>query len=225
MKKLAIILCSLLIHYACYADQIGLHNKHIDIRWVRTSEGWKITRLTHTGNGKKCSWGTPDGSYTILFSAEKPDQETPETILDRNKDTILFVEPHFKNVLRNLDRSLTEVPLNRAGMQYVFYPTEARQEGNSIISRVRVPWVRYRPSGGWMNAIPRIFVSGCGLSPDRPATIRFARPHLPRSPRHNFVGASCRDGFRDASSNRSSGWPTSTAKDCPRYRLYAVKVH
>lgn len=133
MKKLAIILCSLLIHYACYADQIGLHNKHIDIRWVRTSEGWKITRLTHTGNGEKCSWGTPDGSYTILFSAEKPDQETPETVLDRNKDTILFVEPHFKNVLRNLDRSLTEVPLNRAGMQYVFYPTEARQEGNSII--------------------------------------------------------------------------------------------
>lgn len=110
MKKLAIILCSLLIHYACYADQIGLHNKHIDIRWVRTSEGWKITRLTHTGNGEKCSWGTPDGSYTILFSAEKPDQETPETVLDRNKDTILFVEPHFKNVLRNLDRSLTEVP-------------------------------------------------------------------------------------------------------------------
>ncbi len=139
MKKLVIIFCCVLAGYTCYADQIGLHNKHIDIRWTRTSEGWKITKLAHVDGKKKLVWGSPDGCYTVLFSSEKPDSETPETLLDRHGDTIRFVEPHFKNVLRNLNRSLTEVPLNRAGTPYVFYPTEARQEGDHIIFEGKCP--------------------------------------------------------------------------------------
>lgn len=144
MKKLAIILCCLLAPYVCHAERIGLRNGHIDIRWEKTPEGWKITRLAHAANGERCSWGTPDGSYTLLFSAHKPDTQTPQTVLDRNGDTVLFVEPHFRNVLGNLNRSLTEVPLNRAGTQYVFYPDEARREGDCVVFEGECPAGRMR---------------------------------------------------------------------------------
>lgn len=136
MKKTLLIWGCLLVCSFCRAEEIGLENGRIDIRWTRTADGWKLTRLRHAG-GKE--WGAPDGRYTVLYSVEKPDAETPQSVLDGKGDTVRFVEESFRNVLRNQRRAVTQVPLNRAGEAYAFYPHTAHSEGDSIRFSGRCP--------------------------------------------------------------------------------------
>lgn len=136
MIKSLLTLCFATVCCLCRAEEIGLANGRIDIRWTRTAEGWKLTRLRHA-DGKE--WGTPDGRYTVLYSVDKPDTETPLTIRDADGDSVGLVEPTFRNVQRDLRRSVTEVPLNRAGTAYAFYPETALRTGDSIRFSGRCP--------------------------------------------------------------------------------------
>lgn len=168
MKRTVLSVCCLLACWALHAGEIGLSNGRIDVRWTRSSEGWKITRLKHAGDGPARSWGVPDGRYTLLYSAVKPDAETPQTVLDRNGDTIRFVEPVFRNVLRNLQRSVTEVPLNRAGEAYVFYPETARREGDRIRFTGRCPVGRIEAEWWLDERFPDDIRVRTTFTPDRP---------------------------------------------------------
>lgn len=166
MKKTLLILCCLAACCLCRAEEIGLSNGRIDIRWTRTAEGWKLTLLRHADGGR--TWGTPDGRYTLLYAAEKPDAEMPQTVLDGRGDTIRFVEPTFRNILRDQRLSVTEVPLNRAGEVYAFYPHTARREGDRIRFTGRCPVGRIEAEWWLDERFPDDIRVQTIFTPDRP---------------------------------------------------------
>lgn len=140
---LAFLFAALCAEERLSAGELSVRNRDIEIRWRHEADGWKITRLLHRGERP---WGIPDGSYTIIRADEKPSAE-PETILNRTGDTMRFDIERFRFIAKDFNRSISSVPMNRAGHDARFYPQKGWKSGDTVhfegvctYGRIRSSW-------------------------------------------------------------------------------------
>ena len=72
--------------------------------------------MEHTKTGREIPWGVADGSYSILYSKEKP-SDTPLKITNQKGDSIVFVEQKMTHIKQKILRATSSVPMNRAGKE------------------------------------------------------------------------------------------------------------
>lgn len=144
MNFRTIIIGLLLLTASCSpADELSVRNKDLTITWKQDAEGWKIAQIHYKDHP---SWGVPDGSYLILRSDSLP-STAPETILNRGGDTMQFDIARFRFIEKDFNRSISSVPMNRAGESIRFFPSTGRKEGQSVVfegecafGRIRTVW-------------------------------------------------------------------------------------
>lgn len=130
MKRYTPLLAIALCAAACTpSDELSVRNKELTISWRQDAEGWKVTDLRHKGHA---SWGIPDGSYTILRCDSIPSTD-PEVLLNRGGDTMRFDIERFRFIAKDFNRSISSVPMNRAGEAVRFYPQSGRKEGRKVV--------------------------------------------------------------------------------------------
>lgn len=112
--------------------QPEMNNGRIKIKWSKTKQGWTISDLSVNDNGRWCRWGNPSGLYTVLYAKEKPDEE-PLHILNQEGDTIQAPEPEFKYIVKTFARSVSSVPMNRAGESFTFYPDKYEKKNDQLV--------------------------------------------------------------------------------------------
>lgn len=115
----------------CLPDGEELRTQTVSLNWVNTREGWKLTRMGHTKTGREIPWGVADGSYSILYSKEKP-SDTPLKITDQKGDSIVFVEQKMTHIKQKILQATSSVPMNRAGKEYRLYPRQAERSGDTL---------------------------------------------------------------------------------------------
>lgn len=128
--KILIIFIFPILTLAC-SRKAELTNGEIKIEWKETSDGWIISSVKNKNQDVWKSWGNPDGEITILFSETKP-TDTALTVVQQNGDTASFPED-FKYVIDKYKRAISEVPMNRAGKPYSFYPELETLSDNSAV--------------------------------------------------------------------------------------------
>lgn len=126
-----LLLCCLPLTGRCLPDGEELRTQTVSLNWVNTREGWKLTRMEHTKTGREIPWGVADGSYSILYSKEKP-SDTPLKITNQKGDSIVFVEQKMTHIKQKILRATSSVPMNRAGKEYRLYPRQAERSGNAL---------------------------------------------------------------------------------------------
>ncbi len=115
----------------CLPDRQELRTPTVKFLWQNTPDGWKLSVIQHTKNGKTIPWGVPDGSYSILYSKEKPSDQ-PLKITDHKGDSIPFVEEKMTHIKRKVLQATSSVPMNRAGEMYRLYPQHVERTGDLL---------------------------------------------------------------------------------------------
>lgn len=110
------------------SEDLQVQSRSIKICWEETPEGWKVERFAHRNAGE---WGVPDGAYTILYSAEKPDK-TPVQVYDRTGDPVNSDIARFHCIASDWDEATSSVPMNRAGETVRCYPQRGWREGKTV---------------------------------------------------------------------------------------------
>lgn len=101
------------------------------ISWRETPQGWITDRFETVDGARPIPWGQADGSYTLLYSAEKPSDKA-ETILNRGGDTLRFDIERFRFIYPTYCKATSSVPLNRAGEAIRMYPHHCAQQGDTV---------------------------------------------------------------------------------------------
>ncbi|MCH5598402.1 hypothetical protein [Niabella ginsengisoli] len=108
-----------------------LQNDVLRLIWDNDKEGYAIKELTLLSGQNPYSFSDTKGSYTILYSPEKP-SSSKQTILNEKGAPIQFPEPEYYYLESKWKSSTTAVALNRAGEAFLFYPSSVRKKDNAV---------------------------------------------------------------------------------------------
>ncbi|QHT72112.1 glycerophosphoryl diester phosphodiesterase [Rhodocytophaga rosea] len=109
-----------------------LQNGALQVEWQKTENGYKLTKLSTSQEGKSIDMNMPSGEYTVLYSAQKPDSLPLFDQVDEQAKN--FPEPIYKYIVNTWHTNLKPVPMNTAGTALHFFPAQARQSIPSQIS-------------------------------------------------------------------------------------------
>lgn len=125
--------CTLLaiIPLSGFGQSVRINDSRILLSWEKGEAGWQIKKLKFKEQGKTFQWGIPDGSCTVLYTPEAPDR-TPETIVNRDGDTLRFDIDRFHCIVSSYRKATTPVALNRAGEAFRLYPHKMSRNGDTI---------------------------------------------------------------------------------------------
>lgn len=131
---------------ASVAGIAALTNDHLQIRWSQESEGWRVKSFAvRQGN----AWNTdlsPLGDYTLLYSEEKPSEESAETF--EKVTGGIFPEENYIYQKKQWRECTTGVALNTAGVAYQCYPkrlevlgrNHLRFHGDTLVASIASEW-------------------------------------------------------------------------------------
>ncbi len=112
-------------------EVIELANKHIRISWIKKTEGWVIKNVDYNSNGRWQSVGSPSGEYSLLYTAQKPDQQA-DTIF-KTITGKAWPDTSYKYQINSWKQATSPVSLNTAGEALHFYPSNASKQGNTVL--------------------------------------------------------------------------------------------
>lgn len=105
-------------------DEIRLQNENLLIQWENSSEGYRISKMTLTGQNHLCNMKNVFGEYTVLFSEQKPSEEMDPLL---NIDEVTTIpDSSYIMIYNRWKKRLRPVALNTAGEAYFFYPHQAK---------------------------------------------------------------------------------------------------
>jgi len=105
------------------SEEIMLKGAKLDLRWKKGEKGWRITNIAVKGQQNWIQVPNSEGSYTILYTAVKPDTvEAP--LFDKDGKKSNFPEPVYKYLTSNWSQVTQSVQLNTAGEAIQFYPDQ-----------------------------------------------------------------------------------------------------
>lgn len=127
MKKICLLILGLQIFLsvAIKAQTVTLANRQLRIQWQQTKEGWKINDLRFFNNHQWQQVARPSGEYTLLYTAEKPSDNTAMSFKMITGKAWPDTVYHYQ--LNIWKQATTAVSLNTAGQAFHFYPTGAKQ--------------------------------------------------------------------------------------------------
>jgi len=129
-KTASIASLILLLLVACEKKEVMLGNDRLQIRWQQQRDGWHVAAVQVKANNGWESVGAPAGSYTLLYSATKPDS-TP--VLFNTNTGVPFPEPAYHYQQDYWKAATSPVSLNTAGEAVVGYPSTVVTKHNQLI--------------------------------------------------------------------------------------------
>ncbi len=129
------------------ADKANIKGEKLNLVWEKTQDGWKLSSFETSGAiiATK-SFGVTSGEYAIIYSETKPDTETPVDIIEDGKN-LSIPEETFKYIQKAHKRSVSAVPMNRAGTYQFFYPETIAHEDGSLVFKSTTAYGNY--SAAW----------------------------------------------------------------------------
>lgn len=121
MKIINLLTICLLLCITVYGQEVSLTSGQFRIRWQQTKDGWKINEFRYANQ----AIARPSGEYTLLYSAEKPPDNTGIHFQRINGKP--WPDTAYKYQINAWKQATTPVALNVAGQASHFYPTGARQ--------------------------------------------------------------------------------------------------
>ena len=129
VRSLPIMVSCLCSAMAYGQSEVTLENQVLSIRWQQTPAGYKLTEIKLTPVGQVLSIDHTEGSYTSLFSTEKPGTTLDSTLFDAAQghlfDEYKYIQPRWVSLFR-------PVPLNTAGEVTDFYPAMAKATADKV---------------------------------------------------------------------------------------------
>lgn len=114
-------------------EKYVLASSSLQLSWIKKGEGWSLSDLRVKRGTGWLKLGAPDGEYTLLYSADKPNTTLAQPIIDQAGNKVEFPERIYKYNLPNWNEATTEVELNTAGEAINFYPESARKSADGRI--------------------------------------------------------------------------------------------
>lgn len=125
-------LCIVCLFMACgHKDRVALEDHVVHLGWQKDSGVWRLNELRIENQGKGVAWKVGEPGVLVLFEAGQPDKKG-SVLLNPEGDTIPFLEEKFSCIRNSYSRAIAPVPLNRAGQEVVFYPSEMWKSGDKI---------------------------------------------------------------------------------------------
>lgn len=134
MNRICLYIILIFLSVSCAEQRVELKNREVGLEWSMENGVWKLSRFETLPSGLRMGDSMPSLFYSVLYTAEKP-SGVPEVILKNNGDTLKFLEEKFKFIRNSYNRSVSAVPLNRAGKEYGIEPREMWKEGDKICFR------------------------------------------------------------------------------------------
>ena len=120
------------IHPTVWAqDRIMLKNEQLNVQWEKSGNGYAVKRITVTDKNQVIELKEPLGEYTILYSAEKPDERPLVEKVDER--AAQFPDPMYGHIFDRWKASLSAVPLQMTGNATRFYPSHIIEKGEGWV--------------------------------------------------------------------------------------------
>jgi hypothetical protein len=179
---LAAALCVL----GCKQREVALTNELLQLQWKQEADGWHVAAVhVRVGNAWQ-NVGKPDGSYTFLYSAQKPDS-TP-TLFSTNTG-VQFPEPVYKYQQDFWKEATSPVSLNTAGQAVTGYPMQAEADGQRIAFGIDNVWANITASWALDARFPNDVVVEQRCIVKKAGYYSFATPTLTTVPEHEMAWA------------------------------------
>ncbi len=177
---------SLAVITAAASEKIELRNADVRVTWEQNGGEWRLGRMEVEDMGIMKSFGNPIGSYTILYSEQKPSEE-PVVVLRNNGDTVKFVEDNFHYLLKSRDKALSPVRMNRAGEAFTFFPSEGRKDGGKAIFTSQSPVGELQAEWSLNRKFPNDIMVKYEFTAGKDGYYSLATPTVAELPRKNMV--------------------------------------
>ncbi|NML41083.1 glycerophosphoryl diester phosphodiesterase [Chitinophaga sp. G-6-1-13] len=136
MKKIVITLICCIAGVMTVTGQssvVTMNNSALRLSWKNGATGWQ---LEHIAVNSKQGWQSlphASGEYTLLYSAEKPDNK-PLPLYDKAGNKLVFPEPQYRYIIPVWESALSPVPMNTAGTALHFYPAAVTKAADGSLS-------------------------------------------------------------------------------------------
>ncbi len=111
-------------------ETMELKNDSVELVWKNTDNGWVLDKFVAKDGSDELDFGEPSGECAVLYSETKPSDD-PLVILEDGKPLDIPGE-RFKYIIKKHKKSISPVPMNRAGTYDVFFPKTAQILGDSV---------------------------------------------------------------------------------------------
>jgi len=114
----------------CTKKEVVLTGGQLNVQWRQEKDGWHVAAVNVYRDGDWKAVGSPVGSYTLLYSATKPDS-TP--MVFKSNTGVSFPEPSYKYQQEYWKEATSPVSLNTAGEAVTGYPSEAVMKDGGLV--------------------------------------------------------------------------------------------
>jgi hypothetical protein len=121
----------------CQQQEVNLTNNRLQLQWKEEADGWHVASVQVRVNNAWQNVGKPDGHYTFLYSAQKPDS-TPT--LFSTSTGVQFPEPVYKYQQDFWKEATAPVSLNTAGEAITGYPTMVETGNKRLVFHADHAW-------------------------------------------------------------------------------------
>lgn len=113
-------------------ENLGLKNEKLNIEWVKSGRGYIVKSIAVMDGDYSVELKEPLGEYTILYTAEKPDERPLLEEVDANAAS--FPDTMYGHIFDRWQTSLSAVPLHIAGEEIRFFPSTASESKENQIT-------------------------------------------------------------------------------------------
>lgn len=110
-------------------DRLVLKNEALNMEWEKSNGGYVVKHITVTDGNHAVELKEPLGEYTILYAEEKPDKRPLLEEVDEKAAS--FPDTMYGHIFNRWKASLAAVPLQLAGEEIRFYPSNAAASGKN----------------------------------------------------------------------------------------------
>lgn len=103
---------------------VTMNNSALRLSWKNGAAGWQLEDIAVKNKQGWQQLPHASGEYTLLYSAEKPDNK-PLPLYDKAGNKLIFPEPQYRYIVPVWESSLSPVAMNTAGTAMHFYPAAA----------------------------------------------------------------------------------------------------
>ncbi|HEY0946870.1 MAG TPA: glycerophosphoryl diester phosphodiesterase [Opitutaceae bacterium] len=125
--------CALALAWLCVShaplgagpSEVTLRDSATRLEWTRQADGWRLASVVVRTPEGEFPAGAPVGSYTLLYSREKPDATPVPFHLPGHQEP--FPEPAYIYNTKKWADATVPVALNQAGEAHTFFPKQLEQ--------------------------------------------------------------------------------------------------
>jgi hypothetical protein len=170
----------------CKQKDVSLTNDRLQLHWKQAADGWHATGVQVRVGGAWQEVGKPEGSYTLLYSEQKPDS-TPTAF--KTNTGVPFPEPVYRYQQGFWKDATSPVSLNTAGEAVTGYPSDVNADGKRLVFTVDNAWASITASWALDERFPNDVVVEHQCVVKKPGYYSFATPTLATVPEADMAWA------------------------------------